>query len=119
MTASEGALEQDFDVAVATHKYGAGQIAYFGDTNTEDMLSHINVGTGIDISILELAQMVAEVTSFKGRIETDPSKPDGTMRKLMDPSRLRSMGWTASIGLREGLESTYRWFLDNQDSFRS
>ncbi|MAB04953.1 MAG: GDP-fucose synthetase [Rhodobacteraceae bacterium] len=89
------------------------------DTNTEDMLSHINVGTGIDISILELAQMVAEVTSFKGRIETDPSKPDGTMRKLMDPSRLRSMGWTASIGLREGLESTYRWFLDNQDSFRS
>ncbi len=86
--------------------------------NTQPMLSHINVGTGEDIAILDLARMVAEVTGFEGRIETDPSKPDGTMRKLMDVSRLAEMGWTARIGLREGVEETYRWFLANQDRFR-
>jgi GDPmannose 4,6-dehydratase/GDP-L-fucose synthase len=63
------------------------------DANTQPMLSHINVGTGEEITILELAQMVAQVTGFKGRILTDPSKPDGTMRKLMDVSRLADMGW--------------------------
>lgn len=81
------------------------------DANTQPMLSHINVGTGTDVTIFELAQMVADVTGFKGRILTDPSKPDGTMRKLMDVSRLRKMGWTAKIDLRQGVESTYRWFL--------
>lgn len=81
------------------------------EANTQPMLSHINVGTGSDVSILELAQIVAEVTDFKGRIETDPGKPDGTMRKLMDVSRLAAMGWRARIGLREGIEETYAWFL--------
>lgn len=79
--------------------------------NTQEMLSHINVGSGTDISILELAQMVAEVTGFTGRITTDPSKPDGTLKKLMDVSRLRHMGWTASTPLRQGISETYRWFL--------
>ncbi len=79
--------------------------------NTQEMLSHINVGSGTDISILELAQIVAEVTGFTGRITTDPSKPDGTLKKLMDVSRLRHMGWTASIPLRQGISETYRWFL--------
>tara|TARA_R100000789_G_scaffold92473_1_gene91054 strand:- start:1339 stop:2313 length:975 start_codon:yes stop_codon:yes gene_type:complete len=79
--------------------------------NTQDMLSHINVGSGTDISILELAQMVAEVTGFQGKISTDPSKPDGTMRKLMDVSRLATMGWRARISLREGIEDAYRWYL--------
>jgi GDPmannose 4,6-dehydratase/GDP-L-fucose synthase len=88
------------------------------DANTDPMLSHINVGTGTDVSILELAEMVAGVTGFQGRIATDPSKPDGTMRKLMDVTRLADMGWRAHIGLREGIEETYRWFLDHQDSFR-
>lgn len=88
------------------------------DANTEAMLSHINVGTGTDLSILELAQLVAKVTGFKGRITTDPSKPDGTMRKLMDVGRLADMGWQARIGLEEGVAGTYRWFLDNQDAFR-
>ncbi|MFC3612569.1 GDP-L-fucose synthase family protein [Lutimaribacter marinistellae] len=87
--------------------------------NTQPMLSHINVGTGEDIAILDLAHMVAEVTGFAGQIETDPSKPDGTMRKLMDVSRLADMGWSARIGLRDGVEETYRWFLANQDSFRA
>jgi nucleoside-diphosphate-sugar epimerase len=80
------------------------------DANTDPMLSHINVGSGTDISIMELAEMVAEVTGFKGRISNDPSKPDGTMRKLMDVSRLADMGWRARIGLREGVEGTYGWF---------
>ena len=88
------------------------------DANTDPMLSHINVGTGEDISILDLAKMVARVTGFEGRIVTDPSKPDGTMRKLMDVSRLADMGWRARIGLEQGIEDTYQWFLDNQDRFR-
>jgi GDP-L-fucose synthase len=89
------------------------------DANTGPMLSHVNVGTGSDISILELAEMVAEVTGFKGRIETDRTKPDGTMRKLMDVSRLSRMGWQARIDLREGIVETYRWFLDNAEHLRS
>jgi nucleoside-diphosphate-sugar epimerase len=79
--------------------------------NTQAMLSHINVGSGTDVSILELAQMVAEVTGFQGKITTDPSKPDGTMRKLMDVSRLADMGWRARIDLRDGIEDAYRWYL--------
>jgi GDP-L-fucose synthase len=83
------------------------------DANTEPMLSHINVGTGTDVSIRELAQMVAEVTGFTGEICCDTSKPDGTPRKLMDVSRLRDMGWQARIGLPEGIAETYRWFLES------
>jgi GDPmannose 4,6-dehydratase/GDP-L-fucose synthase len=88
------------------------------DANTQPMLSHINVGSGQDVSILELAQMVARVTGYKGRITTDPSKPDGAMRKLMDVSRLSDMGWQASIGLQQGIAETYDWFLKHQDDFR-
>lgn len=88
------------------------------EANIEPMLSHINVGSGTDISILEVAHLIAKVTGFKGEIITDPSKPDGTPRKLMDVSRLANMGWQAKIDLEEGLETTYRWYLDNQDNFR-
>ena len=88
------------------------------DANTQQMLSHINVGCGEDISILELAQMIARITGFEGRIETDPSKPDGTPRKLMDVSRLRDMGWQASIALEDGIRETYDWFLAHQSDFR-
>lgn len=88
------------------------------DANTQPMLSHINVGCGADIAILELAQLVARVTGFKGRIMTDPSKPDGTLRKLMDVSRLKGMGWTPTIGLEQGIEETYRWFLANVETTR-
>ncbi|WPZ25389.1 GDP-L-fucose synthase [Sulfitobacter pontiacus] len=82
------------------------------------MQSHINVGTGRDISIAALAQMVAELTGFKGRLVFDTSKPDGTMRKLMDVSRLAEMGWRARIDLKDGLRETYDWFL-RQDHLRS
>jgi GDP-L-fucose synthase len=88
------------------------------DANTQAMLSHINVGSGSDISILELAQRVAATTGYKGRILTDPAKPDGTLRKLMDVSRLTQMGWSAQIGLDQGLEETYQWFLENSETLR-
>ena len=88
------------------------------NANTQPMLSHINVGTGTDVSIMELAQMVARVTGFEGRITNDPSKPDGTLRKLMDVSRLADMGWSASVDLEKGLQQTYGWFIDNQDAIR-
>lgn len=87
--------------------------------NTQPMLSHINVGTGTDISILELAQLVARVTGFEGVISTDPTKPDGTIRKLMDVSRLAQMGWKARIGLEHGVRETYRWYLDNRELVRA
>lgn len=86
--------------------------------NTAPMLSHINVGTGEDISILELAHLVGEVTGYEGQILTDPSKPDGTIRKLMDVSRLSRIGWSAGISLRDGIAQTYRWYLDNAESAR-
>lgn len=71
---------------------------------------HVNVGFGDDVTILELAQLVCEIVGFEGEIITDPSKPDGTPRKLMDSSRLRGMGWRPRIGLREGVKSTYDVF---------
>lgn len=86
--------------------------------NTQPMLSHINVGTGSDISILELAELVARVTGFRGRITTDPQKPDGTMRKLLDVSRLANLGWRARIGLEDGITETYSWFLANKAQSR-
>jgi nucleoside-diphosphate-sugar epimerase len=87
--------------------------------NTDAMLSHINVGTGEDISIRELAELIAEITGFRGRITCDASKPDGTMRKLMDVSRLRSMGWQAKIVLRDGIETTYAWYLKSSETIRA
>lgn len=89
------------------------------EANTEPMLSHINVGTGEDVSILELAELVAEITGFKGRITRDTTKPDGTMRKLMDVSKLRAMGWQARIGLADGVRSTYEWFLAAEGDVRA
>jgi GDP-L-fucose synthase len=88
------------------------------DANTEPMLSHINVGTGSDVSILELAHLVARITGFNGQIGTDLSKPDGTPRKLMDVSRLETMGWRARIGLEDGITETYHWYLENAGNLR-
>jgi nucleoside-diphosphate-sugar epimerase len=78
---------------------------------TEPMLSHINVGSGTDVTIAQLAQTIADTVGYKGRLTFDASKPDGTMRKLMDVSRLARLGWTARIGLKEGIASTYDWYL--------
>ena len=79
---------------------------------TEPMLSHVNIGSGTDVTIHELAETVARVTGFHGRIRFDTTKPDGTPRKLMDVNRLAGLGWRASIGLEAGIRSTYAWFLD-------
>lgn len=88
-------------------------------TFTEPMLSHINVGTGIDCTIRELVDTVVKVVGYKGEVSYDRSKPDGAPRKLMDVSRLKSLGWQASISLEAGLNETYTWFLENQDLIRS
>jgi GDP-L-fucose synthase len=79
---------------------------------------HVNVGSGKDVTILELAQLVCEVVGFKGLIKTDASKPDGTPRKLLDVSKLSATGWYPRYNLGEGLADTYQWFMENQTSAR-
>ncbi|MDH2312113.1 GDP-L-fucose synthase [Methylobacterium brachiatum] len=86
--------------------------------NTRPDLSHINVGTGADCTIRELAEALARVIGYEGRLEFDATKPDGTPRKLMDVSRLRGMGWQPEIGLEQGLRQTYGWFLENHATLR-
>ncbi len=88
------------------------------EENTEPMLSHINVGTGVDCTIRELAQTLAQVTGYRGRVVFDATKPDGTPRKLLDVTRLHSLGWFHEVSLEQGLASTYQWFLENQQRFR-
>jgi len=78
----------------------------------------VNIGVGDDISILELAQLIAKVVGYEGKILTDSSKPDGTLRKLLNVSRLDELGWHAKIVLKLGLQETYEWFLENRDSAR-
>ena len=78
---------------------------------TLPMLSHINVGSGTDVTIGDLARLVAKTTGFTGRLSFDPTKPDGTMRKLMDVSRLERLGWKAKVGLEQGISETYAWYL--------
>ena len=88
-------------------------------TNTREMLSHINIGTGIDCSIREMAETVRRVVGFEGELVFDASKPDGPPRKLLDVSRLKAMGWKSEITLEQGLTATYQWFIDNEDSLRA
>jgi GDP-L-fucose synthase len=78
----------------------------------------INIGTGEDVSIKELAEIIKEKTGFNGEINWDTSKPDGTPRKLLDVSKLKALGWEPSTSLEKGIESTYEWFLDNLDNIR-
>ena len=78
----------------------------------------VNVGCGEDLTILELARTVAEVVGYTGELRFDTSKPDGTPRKLLDVSRLSAMGWKAQVPLRDGLERTYRWFLEHRSKLR-
>jgi GDP-L-fucose synthase len=78
----------------------------------------VNLGTGVDTSIAELAGIVRDVTGFAGEIRFDSSKPDGTPQKLQDVSSIAALGWQAKVSLREGVERTYQWFIDNIDSFR-
>jgi len=86
--------------------------------NTEPMLSHINVGTGIDVTIREMAETMKRVVGFEDELVFDTTKPDGAPRKLIDVTRLTSMGWRYRVDLEEGLQKTYDWFL-SQESVRS
>ena len=79
--------------------------------NISPMLSHINIGTSLDVSILELAKTMKKVVGYKGALKFDPSKPNGTPQKLVDSSKLKSMGWSYKVDLMEGLERTYKWYL--------
>jgi GDP-L-fucose synthase len=83
-----------------------------------DGASQVNVGTGTDVTIKELASIVAEAVEYQGAMEWDSSKPDGTPSKLLDVSRLSKAGWTASVGLREGIRETVRWYRANSASLR-
>ncbi|MFA0712118.1 GDP-L-fucose synthase family protein [Vibrio splendidus] len=109
-------LHVDDMAAASIHVMNLGDGIY--QENTQPMLSHINVGTGVDCTIRELVETVAKVVGYQGDIVFDTSKPDGTPRKLMDVSRLEKLGWVASISLEDGLKETYQWFLANQDTFR-
>jgi nucleoside-diphosphate-sugar epimerase len=80
-------------------------------SNTSPMLSHINIGTGKDTTIRELAETMKEVVGFKGGLVFDESKPDGTPRKLIDVTRLSNMGWNYKVDLKKGLELTYSWYI--------
>jgi GDP-L-fucose synthase len=88
------------------------------EKETQPMLSHINVGLGIDCTIRELVETVAKVVGYEGDIVFDTTKPDGTARKLMDVSRLERLGWKAKTNLESGLKKTYEWFLANKDKLR-
>lgn len=85
---------------------------------TQPMVSHVNVGTGQDCSIRELAETLIEVTGFRGKLVFDDTKPDGTPRKWLDVSQLSKLGWKATISLEDGLRSAYRWYLEHVDRVR-
>ncbi|MEJ2700090.1 MAG: NAD-dependent epimerase/dehydratase family protein, partial [Desulfuromonadales bacterium] len=78
----------------------------------------VNLGTGIDVTIRDLAETVREVTGYSGNLIFDPTKPNGTPRKLQDVSRMKSLGWEAKVPLREGIDKTYRWFLEHKETVR-
>jgi GDP-L-fucose synthase len=106
------------DMAAASlHVLNLPQAAY--QAVTEPMLSHINVGTGVDVTIKQLAETIQKVVGFNGDIVWDSSKPDGTPRKLMDSAKLRALGWQPAIELEQGLKTTYDWFIQHEDSFKS
>ena len=110
-------LHVDDMAAASVHVMELDEDVYLA--NTQPMLSHINVGTGIDCTIRDLAEAVARVTGFQGRLVFDSSKPDGAPRKLMDVSRLNALGWHYSIQLEEGLADAYRWFVESGMNFRT
>lgn len=110
-------LHVDDMAAASLHVMNLDEAIYAA--NTDPMLSHINVGTGVDCTIRELAETMAEVTGFEGALEFDASKPDGAPRKLMDVSKLERLGWAAAIELKDGLRDTYDWFLEHQLNLKS
>ncbi|EPB6549667.1 GDP-L-fucose synthase family protein [Escherichia coli] len=109
-------LYVDDMAAASVHVMDLDEAIY--QQNTQPMLSHINVGTGVDCSIREMAETMASVVGYQGKIVFDATKPDGTPRKLMDVTRLKNLGWQYRYNLHEGLSLTYKWFIENINSFR-
>jgi len=110
-------LHVDDMAAASIHVMELEQATY--QAATQPMLSHINVGTGLDCTIRTLAETIASVTGFKGQLIFDSNKPDGAPRKLMDVARLKSLGWEASITLEDGLRNAYGWYVANVEQARS
>lgn len=104
-------LYVDDMAAASVHVMGLDKATY--ERHTQPMLSHINVGCGDDVTIRELAVAIGKTVGYQGELLFDPSKPDGTPRKLMDSARLNSLGWKASVRLEQGLELAYQDFLKN------
>jgi GDP-L-fucose synthase len=109
-------LHVDDMASASVHVMELSDVTY--RAHTQPMISHINVGTGVDCTIRTLAETIARVTAFQGALRFDDTKPDGTPRKLMDVSRLRALGWEASISLEAGLRDAYRWFAQHQEQAR-
>jgi GDP-L-fucose synthase len=107
-------LYVDDMAAASIHVMNLDNATY--DQNTEAMLSHINIGFGADVTIQELAETISNVVGYQGSIGFDTTKPDGTMSKLMDSSRLNNLGWNAKVGLKEGLVMAYKDFRENSVS---
>ena len=107
-------LYVDDMAAASVHVMSLPKALY--EQHTQPMLSHINVGSGEDVTILEMAQAVARTVGYTGAIHTDPTKPDGTPRKLMDSTRLNSLGWQAKVALQDGLARAYDDFLMEKKS---
>ena len=89
------------------------------EAHTQPMQRHVNVGTGVDVTIRELAEQIVAVVGYEGELTFDACKPDGAPRKLLDVSLLERLGWSAQISLSEGVTQTYRWFLENSAALRS
>ena len=116
-TAKREFLHVDDMAAATIHIMGLSKERY--QSITEPMFSQLNIGTGIDITIKELAETIQEIVGFEGDILWDNTKPDGTPRKLMNVDKIKTLGWQARISLRDGLNDTYQWFFTNQNEFKA
>lgn len=109
-------LHVDDMAAACLHVLELSKMSY--QMVTQPMMSHLNVGSGEDVTIRQLAETIQKVVGFSGDIVWDSTKPDGTPRKLMDNAKLRSLGWQPTIGLEAGLQATYQWFIAHQAEFK-
>ena len=110
-------LHVDDMAAASLHVLRLDRATY--EAHTQPMQRHVNVGTGVDVTIRALAEQIAAVVGYEGQLTFDASKPDGTPRKLLDVSLVERLGWTAQISLSEGVAQTYKWFLENVGALRN
>ncbi len=116
-TAMREFLHVDDMAAASIHVLGLSTAQY--QSHTAPMLSHLNVGTGVDVTIKELAETIQAVVGFTGDIIWDSTKPNGTLRKLMDVRKVKALGWEPNVNLKDGLIDTYQWFIEHKDQFKS